>query len=105
MGSDAQGNLSFPSGDAAGSAAFAMTLALAVPEFRKPACVLAALSAIGRMYFHAHHFLDVAVGELLGVSMVLLMNRCTQFGPFGWGHTIVTQAIVALSWKHLQKLK
>ena len=55
---------SFPSGDAAGAAAFAVS---AFWLSMNPLWLLCApLSAFGRMYFHAHHLLDVSVGVGIG---------------------------------------
>ncbi|KAH9249472.1 hypothetical protein BASA81_012834 [Batrachochytrium salamandrivorans] len=64
---------SFPSGDTVGSAAFASTLFLmGVPH----AMWIGVLTGFCRMYFHAHHLLDVVVGFAIGwfvpVGMVAL---------------------------------
>jgi len=98
-----QANLSFPSGDSAGSACFATALALAAPELTTPAIILACTSGFGRMYFHAHHFGDVVAGELLGAGSVLLMHR---FVPRAhWGHCLLAQLAMVFSWPQLQKMK
>ena len=55
-------NASFPSGDVAGATAFACALSSTHPTL---AVAVVALSAFGRMYYHAHHVTDCAVGCLL----------------------------------------
>lgn len=97
-----QANLSFPSGDAAGAAAFGVALALAAPELRAPALTVAALSAFGRVYFHCHHLLDVSVGSCIGACVVLLMNRCRDLC---WGHVLLAEVFTMAIWMPLQKLK
>lgn len=97
-----QANSSFPSGDAAGGAAFATALALASPELWAPSMATAALCCLGRMYFHAHHLLDVLVGALLGHSIVLLLSRSSSFH---WGHVFCAKLAFMIAWKPLQRFK
>lgn len=56
-------NAAFPSGDVAGAAAFAVPLWTATRSLPLPVlCV--ALAAYGRIYWRAHHLLDVVVGAV-----------------------------------------
>lgn len=97
-----QANLSFPSGDAAGGCAFGMTIALFAPEFRTQAAAWASMVLFGRMYFHAHHFLDVLVGGALGAGTVLAVHRC---GKPNWAHALGGQLWLLAVWPLLQNLK
>jgi membrane-associated phospholipid phosphatase len=67
-------NSAFPSGDVAGAVAFAYPLLRCAPSaslapaapwlLPASACACVTLSAAGRMYYQAHHLLDVACGAL-----------------------------------------
>ena len=68
-------NASFPSGDVAGAVAFAYPLFASTSSMRWHIIVgvlCIALSAFGRMYFLAHHLLDVTVGGACAAAACLL---------------------------------
>jgi len=82
-------NASFPSGDVAGAGAFGATLALGCD---KPilGISLVALSALGRMYWRAHHFLDVCGGAVIGSIACVLVNNClVNVHSVSWWHPIL----------------
>jgi len=66
-------NASFPSGDVAGAVAFAYPLVRCGSPSLGLACLL--LSVLGRLYWHAHHALDVLVGGTLSLTVVLGLER------------------------------
>jgi len=99
---DSQANLSFPSGDAAGGAIFATAASLASPPCLVPVAAVALLCALGRVYFHCHHLLDVAVGQAVGVGVTLLLNRCIQAS---WMSMILSQLCLVGLWPLIQKAK
>ena len=69
---------SFPSGDAAEAVVFAATLLRAGWTFHLP-LFLVFLSATGRVYFHAHHVLDVTFGSIVAaVSCYFISNWLTE---------------------------
>lgn len=65
------GNASFPSGDAASAAVFAIPVASlgGSPYYAILAWSMVVLACTGRMYVLAHHFSDVFVGALLSYAM------------------------------------
>ena len=72
---------SFPSGDTAGAGVFAACLWRCAPRAGAwavgghPACALFAVAAgFGRMFFHAHHLLDVAAGASVGAASTLALD-------------------------------
>ena len=90
--------------------------------------VFAAMSAFGRMYFHAHHMLDVSVGAAIAfASSAILATLCPSLlsesavrgggwaaGMLHLGFLQVSRARVALAvgqflfvsvWMAMQKLK
>lgn len=97
-----QANLSFPSGDAAGGAVFAAALYTAAPQLQGQAIAIAGICALGRMYFHCHHLLDVVVGQCIGAGATILLSRCTK--P-SWGVMVIAQLFMFGLWKPVQKLK
>ena len=65
---------SFPSGDAAQAVVFAATIIRAgFPHSLGIVCVV--LSATGRVFFHAHHALDVIVGSVVSVAGCTAVDR------------------------------
>ena len=58
-------NASFPSGDVAGATAFCLAL---LPTHPGVAGACVAFSAFGRLFYHAHHVVDVACGALITVA-------------------------------------
>ena len=73
---------SFPSGDSAGSLCFAVLLSRALGGSSWPA-VLPLISAFGRIYFFAHHILDVIAGWSIGFFVTALCVKLDQ-GTEGW---------------------
>jgi membrane-associated phospholipid phosphatase len=67
------GNASFPSGDVAGAVSFAYPLVMCGGSAPlAAACV--ALSAFGRVYWQAHHLLDVTCGGLISLGACALLE-------------------------------
>lgn len=65
---------SFPSGDAAEAVVFAATIIRAgFPYILGFACVV--MSATGRVFFHAHHVLDVIAGCAVAVAGCVIVDR------------------------------
>jgi membrane-associated phospholipid phosphatase len=88
-------NASFPSGDAAGAVAFALPLwRCAGLPVAAVACVL--LSCAGRLYWQAHHLLDVTFGALVALSSAVLVEAAlSERGGLcsaTWWHPIGAQA-------------
>ena len=74
-------NGAFPSGDVAGAVAFAYPLWRAV-GCRWVAVGCVAFSAAGRMYWLAHHLIDVVSGAVVGLlACALLDATLTSFVP------------------------
>lgn len=92
---------SFPSADAASGAVFATILFLAG---NRSGAVAAILSGFGRMYYHAHHCLDVVVGQIIGVLITLKIAQ--QFGVSFFSHwkVGVFQFIFQYIWIEIHKL-
>ena len=79
---------SFPSGDSAGGGVFAAALwrCARAPVGGAPLCWAFALAAgFGRMFFHAHHALDVAAGAALGAASTLALDAALGGAGFGGG--------------------
>jgi undecaprenyl-diphosphatase len=66
---------SFPSGHATTSFACALVLAAALPRFRWPLVVLAALIAVSRVYNGVHYPLDVVGGAAVGSALAVGLLR------------------------------
>jgi len=89
---------SFPSGDTAGAAAFAVIMVLITDHPGWLIIIIAA--ALGRVYFHAHHVLDVTAGAGLGVGITWLLGRVlTSWNFFGVYHFVGILVIFAVGWK------
>ncbi|KAK3282295.1 hypothetical protein CYMTET_9961 [Cymbomonas tetramitiformis] len=97
---------SFPSGDVAGAAVFA---GVCWTVTGSPGYLVAiAVSAFGRMYFHAHHFLDILVGGLVGLAGTCFIGWCQAWVIFGWMHLLFSQVFFVAGYglgSHLQKLQ
>lgn len=101
------GNSSFPSGDAAGAAVFAAAGLLACPQEAIAAggalffILCALLGGWGRVYFHAHHVLDVVVGEAMAVGVTYLL-ACAFTPHLHWGAMLLAHiaASLALYFEH-----
>lgn len=63
---------SFPSGDVAGAMVFAFVLFLYGGGVW--VWLLVALSALGRLYFHAHHLFDTVVGAAIAVVCTTILS-------------------------------
>jgi membrane-associated phospholipid phosphatase len=93
-------NASFPSGDVAGAVSFAYPLWYcgAAPKLAV-ACI--ALSAFGRMYFHAHHLLDVLVGGLIALFTAVALERGLGACAATAWHPLAALAVVGMIMKLL----
>ncbi len=87
---------SFPSGDVAGAASFSTVLYLLDGEGRMFMFVFVAASALGRLYFHAHHFVDVLVGGLLG-AFTSAMFVSVWPGGLSWLQFLSLHVVVVAS--------
>mmetsp|Transcript_4582 Transcript_4582/g.8565 ORF Transcript_4582/g.8565 Transcript_4582/m.8565 type:complete len:296 (-) Transcript_4582:404-1291(-) len=95
-------NSSFPSGDSAGAAAFYTTCFLITGQ--KQLAAYAVLSAFGRMYFHAHHLVDVVTGLILGYVVTLTLNTCLGgIEGITWWHFNAAQLIFLVVWRQMHK--
>lgn len=97
-----QEHRSFPSGDAAGGATFASSLMIVEPRLRRLATLVLLLTGAGRVYFHAHHVLDVVVGQVLGMTVTFVLSNC---GRLDWRHIVFAQLVTLLLWLQAQKLR
>ena len=89
---------SFFSGDAAGSALIATTQYLASNNiwwFSLPI-----LTALGRMYIHAHHALDVTVGVMFGTAFGFICNTIVPFRTAVFKHFWIS-IFVFIAWQVL----
>lgn len=93
LGRDA--NAAFPSGDAVGALVFAHALNRCGFRSLGIACALGSLA--GRVYWHAHHALDVTVGAAIGLGTSMLLS---SLGPgtlaWCWWHGAAAQAMLVL---------
>jgi len=94
---------SFPSGDSVGAACFSCVLfILRAPTWTVWICVL---TAFCRMYFHAHHLLDVAAGLSVGWGVTLTLNYLFGIEYFDVMHTVFITVAFIVFIIRLQKLK
>ena len=75
---------SFPSGDAAGAGAFGAALVLITGNYMW--LLATVLGSFGRVYFHAHHLLDVVFGASVGVVVTYSLNSAIPWQTFTWMH-------------------
>jgi undecaprenyl-diphosphatase len=76
----------FPSGHAAGAAAFATTLIYeASPLMAAPVTGLAGVVAYSRLYTGAHYPSDVAVGTAAGAATALVLRHLRRRRTASWG--------------------
>ena len=104
---------SFPSGDAAGAMCFSCVLAAVTQS--DYAYVFAAVASAGRMYFFAHHFIDVAVGAGIAYSVTRAAGelRTTDLGrrimiggvkeEYNLWHCVVVLLFFAVAYGKIQK--
>jgi len=93
LGRDA--NAAFPSGDAVGALVFAHALHRCGHSSWGCACAFG--SCVGRIYWHAHHALDVAVGAAIGLGTSMLLSSLGQRTvQWCWWHGAVAQAVLTL---------
>eukprot|EP00462_Mataza_sp_D1_P006194 CAMPEP_0175124818 /NCGR_PEP_ID=MMETSP0087-20121206/2984_1 /TAXON_ID=136419 /ORGANISM="Unknown Unknown, Strain D1" /LENGTH=364 /DNA_ID=CAMNT_0016406611 /DNA_START=308 /DNA_END=1402 /DNA_ORIENTATION=+ len=89
---------SFPSGDVAGAMVF--THLLHLYGCGTWCVLLVVLSAFGRLYFHAHHLLDVAAGSLLSMASTTFVVHVYGLLPaetaMGSAHTCSFMLLFAL---------
>ena len=95
---------SFPSGDTAGSVVFCYVIYRATGCFEIFAFVM--MAAFGRMYFWAHHFLDVVAGG--GIAILTCYALETMVGPwsaFGPQHSVALTIFVIVGGKQVVKYR
>jgi len=95
---------SFPSGDVAGAGVFGAIMALITGQ--SAWLVIVAVTGFGRMYFHAHHLLDVVVGAGLGIGIVCLVDRLlSSWDGFGVYHFVSILVVSAVGWPLTNKIQ
>lgn len=93
---------SFPSGDSVGAASFSGALyALGMPFYQS--AFFGGLTAFCRMYFHAHHLLDVTAGFAIGFLPTVAIAKV--FGPFYFGPISVGMSLLSFIMFHKQSEK
>ena len=81
---------SFPSGDAAGAVALLYPfLRYGTYQEQSLATILVGLSCFGRLYWLAHHFLDITVGVLISLFACLVLEKKY---PFRQSQTFTTDS-------------
>jgi hypothetical protein len=85
------------------SAAFSATLVLLGAGHG--AWVFTVLSALGRMYFHAHHLLDVAVGSLVGALTVFAAAAALPVAHWGAAHAAGSVLVFVIAMRAMKKRK
>jgi hypothetical protein len=88
---------SFPSGDAAGAAAFSASLVFAAGVPVVVAALLALCTMHGRVYLWAHHLSDVVAGCVLGVCSTAALETSIGARQFGIGHLIATSVLIGVA--------
>jgi membrane-associated phospholipid phosphatase len=81
---------SFPSGDATGGAVFAVVSSMFFPLAWSP-WVLLSLCMSGRLFFHAHHLLDVLVGAGIAATVCHVIQRCLMGPAATWATMSIIQ--------------
>lgn len=87
-------NAAFPSGDALGALVFGYFLWSC--GYRRAAAACAAGSCAGRVYWHAHHALDVSVGAAIGLCTSAALDRALGGGAT-WKMAALAQFACALT--------
>lgn len=94
---------SFPSGDSVGAACFSAVLfVIKAPMWTVMVCFV---TAFGRMYYQAHHFLDVSVGLAIGFLVTLTLDAMFGVAYFDVTHTILATVMFIAFFLTLQKFK
>eukprot|EP00531_Pseudo-nitzschia_arenysensis_P019128 CAMPEP_0116123882 /NCGR_PEP_ID=MMETSP0329-20121206/4986_1 /TAXON_ID=697910 /ORGANISM="Pseudo-nitzschia arenysensis, Strain B593" /LENGTH=318 /DNA_ID=CAMNT_0003617829 /DNA_START=196 /DNA_END=1152 /DNA_ORIENTATION=- len=102
----AQAKESFPSGDATSAAIFAIVLMEVSKRYTTPATCLWLLACTGRMYFLAHHCLDVLVGSLLaGVIHAVASAMGLGIYDMQWWHPLASTVFLAIYVQTIMKNK
>ena len=98
---------SFPSGDAAGGMVASLALINAVPTLGSLGYFLAVGASFGRMYFFAHHVLDVVVGCLIAVMSTVALERVGRAHEFtfGLGQAVGGMVLFIFCYKQLLKVR
>ena len=95
---------SFPSGDAAGAAAFSSSMVIITGSWWW--VLFALFGAFGRVYFHAHHVVDVVVGSGLAVGMAVVLSVVGGgWEEFGVVHFFGVIALFVVLWRLIDKIK
>lgn len=110
-------NGSFPSGDVSGAAALAASAATASAAAAPMALLWVLIplsSAFGRVFFHAHHVIDVTCGALLGLAVPLatravvsVANGVGEGNSIGVAHgtVLLVHLFFLVAYIALQRLK
>jgi len=85
-------NAAFPSGDAVGALVFAYSLHRC--GYRGWALTCALGSCAGRIYWHAHHVLDVTTGAAIGFGTSAVLDWLTSV--VSWQHAAAAQAVLTV---------
>ena len=93
----------FPSGDVASAAAFSATLVLLGGGPGMWAFTV--LSALGRIYFHAHHLLDVMVGCLVGAITVFAADKVLPIVHWTAVHAASSVLVFVIAMRAMKKQK
>jgi membrane-associated phospholipid phosphatase len=102
----AQANESFPSGDAASAAIFAILLVNIAPRYTTPAWSILVLACTGRMYVLAHYFFDVVAGSILA-CVIHRVASSVGLGIYDmqWWHPFASTMVLATYIKTMMKNK
>uniref|UniRef100_A0A7S0Y8V6 Phosphatidic acid phosphatase type 2/haloperoxidase domain-containing protein n=1 Tax=Pseudo-nitzschia delicatissima TaxID=44447 RepID=A0A7S0Y8V6_9STRA len=102
----AQANESFPSGDATSATIVAIVLIEINDKYTTPAICLWALACTGRIYFLAHHVLDVLVGSMLaGVLHKMAFSMGLGIYDMVWWHPLASTTFLAIYVQTIMKNK
>lgn len=103
-------NKAFPSGDVAAAAIWATAISMFLQENSSNSAFtnfflmsIVALTAFGRMYFHAHHALDVTVGALVGYIGPKLLRILFGMRNFYWKHILIMQMLFVIVYLIMNK--
>ena len=83
---------SFPSGDVAGAMVFSMALFMST-NLGFLSFAFVSMSALGRMYFWAHHLFDVSVGALIALICCTILDTAIGWQNFNVLYLVVIGAL------------